>query len=130
ALPAEHDDDHGGDARCRPARDRVRGRLGAAAAARHLDRGRSACQPNAYALHDAGGVHLSRPVPALVQGSLGAQPWRPETERPSGGLIFHMSEHRAYLSRSIGWTALVAAALVAGGGAVGPGQLRAARGTP
>ncbi len=61
ALPPDHDDDHGGDAR-RIAAGARRGRWsGNAASARHRDRRRSAGQPGADAIHDAGGLSLSRP---------------------------------------------------------------------
>jgi multidrug efflux pump len=53
ALPAHHDDDHGGAPRRRAARSRHGHGLGAAPAARHLDRRRTHREPDAHALHDA-----------------------------------------------------------------------------
>ena len=67
ALPADPDDHRRGDARRRAARARPRHRLGAAPAAR-LRHGRRACvQPGADAVHHAGGLSLSRPLPAMAQ---------------------------------------------------------------
>ena len=60
ALPADHDDDHGGAARRAAARARARHGIGAAPAAR-LHHGRRADrEPGADAVHDAGGVSVSR----------------------------------------------------------------------
>src|SRR5207253_4381039 len=59
------DDDPGGDARGAAAGGRLRRGRRAAPAARHLDRRRAPGQPDADALHDAGDLPLSRPVPAM-----------------------------------------------------------------
>ena len=61
-LPSDHDDDHGGHARRRPARRQLRQRRGDPPPARDRDRGRAADQPIPHALHDAGRVSLFRPV--------------------------------------------------------------------
>ena len=63
ALPADPDDDHGGDAGRAAAGAEFRRRRGAAPAARHIDHRRPAGQPGADALHHAGGLHLSRSLP-------------------------------------------------------------------
>ena len=70
ALPPDHDDDDGGDARRGAAGDRLRRGLGAAPAARHLDRRRAAGQPGADALHDAGDLSLPRPLPPVGAAAL------------------------------------------------------------
>ena len=55
ALPADHDDDHGGAASAAlPLALGTGIGLGAAPAARHRDRRRPDLQPDAHALHDAG----------------------------------------------------------------------------
>ena len=48
--------------------DRHRDRRGTAPAAGHRDRRRVDLQPDAHALHDAGGLPVSRPLAALVPG--------------------------------------------------------------
>ena len=76
ALPADHDDDHGGAAR-RPAAGARHGhRLRAAPPARHHDRRRPAPLAGAHALHHAG--HLPRLRPA------GATRSRQRRARPRG----------------------------------------------
>ena len=62
ALPADHDDDDGGDAGRRAADAGPGHRLGDPPAARLCDGRRLACQPGADAIHDAGGLSLSRPI--------------------------------------------------------------------
>src|SRR5262249_24966482 len=59
-LPADHDDDDGGAARRGTAGVRQRDRIGAAPAAGHLHHRRTAGQPGADALHDAGHLSLLR----------------------------------------------------------------------
>ena len=56
----------------------TRHRLGAAAAARLRDGRRAGAEPGADALHDAGGLSLSRPLPAM------AQPQDRRRRRPDG----------------------------------------------
>ena len=60
ALPADHDDHDGGDARRRAADARHRHRLGNPPAARLRHGRRPDRQPGADAVHDAGGLSLSR----------------------------------------------------------------------
>ena len=61
AIPAHHDDHHGGAAGRPAARDRRRHRFGIAPAARNLDRGRPDFQPDAYPVHHAGHLPVSGP---------------------------------------------------------------------
>ena len=72
ALPADHDDDHGGVARRAAARDRHGRRRRAAPAARHRDRRRPDPEPGADALHDAGDLSVHGPVPSLEPTAAGA----------------------------------------------------------
>ena len=65
ALPPDHDDDDGGDAGRAAAGARRRRRRRDAPPARHRDRRRPALQPGADAVHDAGRLPLSRPVPPV-----------------------------------------------------------------
>ena len=87
ALPADHDDDDGGDARRAAAGARHRRRRRAAPPARHLDRRRAAREPAADALHDAGRLSLSRPLPAVGaaragrRGRIGAGAPKPQGPR-------------------------------------------------
>ena len=67
ALPADPDDDGRGHARGRAAGARTRHRLGAAATAGLRDGRRACVQPGADALHDAGGLSVPRPLPAMAQ---------------------------------------------------------------
>ena len=60
AVPPDHDDDDGGDAGRRAADARHRHRIGNPPAAWLCDGRRPARQPGADAVHDAGGVSLSR----------------------------------------------------------------------
>ena len=60
ALPPDHDDDHGGDARRRAVDARHRHRLGNPPAARLCHGRRPDRQPGADAVHDAGDLPLSR----------------------------------------------------------------------
>ena len=65
ALPSDHDDDDGGPSRRTAARDRARRGQRAAAPARHRHRRRPDREPDADALHHAGDLSLSRPLPGL-----------------------------------------------------------------
>ena len=67
ALPADPDDDGSGHACGRAARARTRHRLGATATAGLRDGRRACIQPGADALHDAGGLSVPRPLPAMAQ---------------------------------------------------------------
>ena len=71
ALPADHDDDHGGPARRRAADAQPRHGLGTAPAARLHHGRRSPRQPGADPVHDAGHLSLSRPAVALALGRIG-----------------------------------------------------------
>ena len=62
AVPADHDDHHGGAARSAAAGTGARHRVGIAEAARHLDCGRFVAVAIPYALHDAGHLSLSGPL--------------------------------------------------------------------
>ena len=62
ALPPDHDDDDGGAARRRAADARHRHRIGNPPAARLRHGRRPDRQPGADAVHDAGGLSLSRPA--------------------------------------------------------------------
>ena len=66
ALPADHDDHHGGAAGRRAADAEPRHRLGAAPAARLHHGRRPDRQPGADPVHDAGGLSLSRPAATLA----------------------------------------------------------------
>ncbi len=61
-VPADHDDDDGGDVRCHTVGDRVWGGLRATPSARHFDCRRADRQSASDALHDAGHLSLSRSV--------------------------------------------------------------------
>ena len=74
ALPADHDDHHGGAAGRAAAGAGHGRRLRAAPAAGHRHRRRPDRQPDADALHHAGGLPLPRPRPALVRRQRGARP--------------------------------------------------------
>ena len=67
ALPADPDDDRRSDARRSSARARPWHRLRDAPAARLRHGRRSRGEPDADALHHAGGLSLSRPLPAVAQ---------------------------------------------------------------
>ncbi len=70
AVPADHDDDDGGDAGRGAAGDRLwRGRR-IAPAARHFDRRRADGQPGADPLHDAGHLSLPRSFPSVGAAAL------------------------------------------------------------
>ena len=71
ALPADHDDDHGGHARRAAAGDRHGRRRRTSPAARHRDRRRPYPQPGADALFDAGDLPVYGPVPVLEPASQG-----------------------------------------------------------
>ena len=71
ALPPDHDDDDGGAARRRAADAGHRHRIGNPPAARLCHGRRPDRQPGADAVHDAGGLSLSRPALELVR-ALGA----------------------------------------------------------
>ncbi len=77
ALPADHDDDHGGDARRAAAGDRHGRRRRASPAARHRHRRRADPQPGADALYDAGDLPLHGSVPALEPAAPGRSRRRP-----------------------------------------------------
>ena len=62
ALPADHDDHHGGAAGRRAAGARHRHGLGVAASAGHHHRRRTDLQPDADALHHAGDLSVLRPA--------------------------------------------------------------------
>ena len=70
ALPPDHDDDHGGAARRGAAGASASARAGAAPAARHRHRRRADREPGADALHDAGDLSLSRPLPPVVPAAV------------------------------------------------------------
>ena len=76
ALPPDHDDDDGGAARRRAADAGHRHRLGNPPAARLCHGRRPDRQPGADAVHDAGGLSLSRPALQRVRrlGPIGAMP--------------------------------------------------------
>ena len=69
ALPAHHDDHHGGDPGRTAADARPRHRLGAAPAARLYDGGRPGVESDADTVHDTGDL----PVPRSPGGAVGAQ---------------------------------------------------------
>ena len=124
ALPADHDDDDGGAARRAAARARHRRRRRAAPAARHRDRRRPAREPAADAVHDAGGLPVSRSLPAVVP----AGRWR-----AARGRADHVSRRRDGASeatcaarRSGAWHAGAARAACA----VGPDYVRPRRRSP
>jgi hypothetical protein len=61
-LPANHDDDDGGDARCPAVGDRIGPRLRAAPPARHHHHRRPSRLAGADTLHDAGDLSPARPA--------------------------------------------------------------------
>jgi hypothetical protein len=82
ALPPDHDDDHGGIVRHRAIGDRPwRGR-GTAPAAWHRNRRR----PDPHPLHDAGHLHLCRPLQSLVRAIAFTGTVSPATNRASWGV--------------------------------------------
>src|SRR6185437_14614645 len=72
ALSADHDDDTRSDVRRAAPGARHRRRLGAAPAARHFDCRRAHRKPGADALHHAGDLSLSRPLPPVEPWALAA----------------------------------------------------------
>ena len=62
SLPADHDDDNGGDAGWRAVDAGPRDRLGDQTAARLCDGRRLVCKPGVDAIHDAGDLSLSGPI--------------------------------------------------------------------
>ena len=87
ALPPDHDDHDGRAARRYAAGARQRHRLGAAAAAGHCHGRRTAAQPGADALHDAGHLHLLRSPRATLRAQRVATDRRerpPDTREPMG----------------------------------------------
>src|SRR2546426_6708717 len=67
ALPADHDDHHGGNPGRAAARAAPGRRRRTASAARHRDRRRADPEPAAHAVHDAGRLSVPGPLPAVVE---------------------------------------------------------------
>src|SRR5262249_20061394 len=124
ALPADHDDDDGRDAR-RPA-PRARRRYGRRIAppARHLDRRGAALLADVDPVHDAGRLPLPRPLPAPLGEAPGASPAAPAGSGAPGG-VMKTGRREAESGRRWSFPGVVAlVVLTLTGCAVGPNYKR------